>query len=164
MEVPVLGREEDGAGRAGPKMRGQTLGLPAGQELDLDPEAPGQVGVPPHPSLALGRKEDPHGADTREPDRPPGGLFEPGQSLHGLVHQPDHQLGRYDLRREAGGAGGRLRAESVAIEQDDVAGAAPGQVIGGARSESPRTDDDDAGFLYHDGSPSLSRTRYSSPR
>ena len=123
VEVPVLGREQDGAGPGRPESAGasrsasspdrnwtltrRSCACAASRRIRASPSAVSSTRMAP----------------TRvKLDRASGGPLEPGQRLHGLVDQPDHQLGRRDLRGESGRTGRRLRPKIVAVEQDDVAG------------------------------------------
>ena len=162
VEVAVLRREQDRPGAGCAEVRRPPLGLVRRQELDLDPEGLGQRPVAAHLSLPLRGEQDAHRADAVEADRAAGHALEGRQRLHRLVHELHHELGPGHLGREPGRPRGGLRPEVVAVEEDDVAHAALGQMIGGAGAESARSDDDDLGSIPHAGASRSPRYRFRS--
>ncbi len=149
VEVAVLRREQDGPGPGRAEVRGPALGLIGRQELDLHPEGLRQRRVTAHARFPLRGQHDPHGPHAMKPDRSSRDALERGERLHGLVDELHHELGRGDLGREPRRPGRGLRAELVAVEQDDVTGTASGQMVGGAGAEPARPDDHDLGSLAH---------------
>ncbi len=82
-------------------------------------------------------------------DRLPGLGLEPGVQLDAVAQQAHQVVARVELRAETGGVPGRPARQLVLLEQDHVAPAEPGQVVGQAAAGGAAPDDRDLGFRRH---------------
>ena len=88
---------------------------------------------------------DGEASDGPEPGRLPGLLLELGEQIARVVEELREALVRAHGADEARRVPGRPTREARALEEQHVAPAEPGEVVGGARADDPAADDDGRG-------------------
>ena len=91
----------------------------------------------------LGRGDE-DGAGPPESGPEAGPALQVLEQLRGVPREHAHVVGRPQLADEAGRVPRRPGREPLALEQDHVAPAALGQVVGDARADDAAADDDDS--------------------
>ena len=139
VEVAVGGQVGRAAHAVGDHQREQLLGLLGREQLERQPEGLGPGDLAQHLLLAL--------LGARQPD---AAALHPAAvqlavELHRVHHHPRQRDAAAQLADQPGGVKRRAAGELVAVQHDDIALAALGEVVGDRGAPDPTADDDHAG-------------------
>ena len=141
--LPVLGQEHAADRVADLEQRVARLDLGRADHLDREAEALGHRGAALQLLEPLGVQGEADRAVLLEPGRLPGLGLERVQQLGGVFGELGHPPRRAQLPDQPGRMPGRAAGELLALEQQHVGDAEPGQMIGDRAADDAAADDDD---------------------